>query len=96
MIDCVVNEWLLAMFPPGFANPSLARRLGRKVETSVFLARDIARAARLGDVSEVVKRTRRLVMWLGVRWIKTRYLALRKRARRLTGSAQPVPAESQD
>jgi hypothetical protein len=100
VIDCVVNDWLLAMFPSDFAYPSLARRLGRKLETTVYLSKDIARAVRLGDSSEIVKRTRRLVMWLGARWIKLRYLALRhrvrRRVRRLSRGAPPVAAESQD
>ena len=98
VIDCVVNEWLLAMFPPGFARPSLATRLRRKIETTFYLSKDIARAVRLGDASELVKRTKRLVKWLGGRWIKMRYQWLRKRVLRLARGAQPkpLPAESQD
>jgi aspartyl/asparaginyl beta-hydroxylase len=93
VIDCVVDEWLLAMFPPGFAKPDLTRRIYRKIETTVFLARDIARAVSAGDASEVNRRAKRLVKWIGGRWIKQRYERL---VRRLARGSQPVPAKSSD
>jgi hypothetical protein len=91
-----VNEWLLEMFPPEFAHPSFARRIGRKVETIVFLSKDIVRAVRIGDASEVAKRMRRLVKWMGLRWLTIRYRALRKRMQRLPAGSRPLPADSRD
>jgi hypothetical protein len=77
VLDCVVDDWLLSLFPGDFRTPSLRRSLARKRRVVRFMLKDIARTARQRDFTEFKRRVKRLANELGLRSLRARLGAIR-------------------